>query len=195
MKTRITLSILLSLFLTTCFSQGLKIVNSKKSKTIDSTNYVEIRLQDITDNKEQNCCSYTILEGSIQSVKNDSILILVSRLSDNNSTEDWSSINNYNWDQDNRLQAIHQKDVLYLSAYKSKKGKKNRKRLTTLGGILFFGGAITAVNAFAIKNKQDRKNLRRIAAMEIGVGLALAISSRQKRHYFKKSDDPWRFVE
>jgi hypothetical protein len=61
------------------------------------------------------------------------------------------------------------------------------------GGILFFGGTMTALNTLIAGGEENKKTLYLVGGVQAGTGLILTFSSRPGKYAFKHTVDPWGF--
>lgn len=177
-----------------CFGQEISIVNSNTLKEIQKSDILEITLGefDAKRKRQRDCCNFTELIGSIESISADSVIINTTNLRIRSSLGDTSKELIYDWEDESRRKSILKNDILYLTRYKSSQGKKVKTILSFAGGVLIVGGAITTLNALLISKNDNRKNHLAVGGLEMGLGVVLGMASAKKRHYFKTMD-PWSF--
>ncbi len=170
-------------------SQNIEIFNYKSEMKIIPTDFLEVGVR---IDKTEKCCNYIRFEGYFSSTSKDSITfnftnsIINQRL---NSVE-YKNISDY-LNNDSR-KVVAKNDILYIKDYISKKNKKRMGTMTAIGGILMFGGVLTALNALVLADN-NKNDLLLASGVQIGTGLVIGLSFSKSQKKFKETNDPWRF--
>lgn len=181
------------LFLLACLSlssQDLTITNQNSAKTIKRTDLLEIQLVDADESKER-CCTYHKLEGNFIQESPDSIQMILSKLLISRDFKIKNQLYDLNIGKSDTL-SFAKHEVASMRFYKSEKAKKNKNTFFGTGGILVFGGVLTAANALIFQTTSSR-NLLIASGAQIGVGIVLLSAFDTKFYRFKSTKYPWKF--
>ena len=172
-------------------AQSFQITSGMKTKTIKSTDYIDITYGQY-DGSMTACCSFYEVDGYILSSTNDSLEMKLNSFIYNKNFLNEPESYTDNIMSTSRYLKIPKNQVISLQLSKSEKSAKNKGISQGIGTILLLGSLVTTLNAFALE-KDSRKNLFRLSAIEAGVGIGLIIAGKKKKYTFIKKEDPWRF--
>lgn len=86
---------------------------------------------------------------------------------------------------------VAQKDIHYLSNYKSYASFKRKSAFSRTAGLLIITGGVTALNTFVVNGKNAKRNLLISGGAQIGVGIIFGLLSNSKKYYLNEAADVW----
>lgn len=193
MKFKGLLSIIICMIVATShYGQSFNLVNNGGVISMKKSDVLVITIPEIIENSTDFGCDFIQYTGKIESIFRDSVLMNVEKERLYFCDKENSSETVFDFTKESKLRMIAQDDIFRVENMKK---SKRRKTISTIGAILFFGGALTTANALIFSKEGHKQNLVLAGVIEMGVGLTITSFARRKRYYFKKDRDPWRFSE
>lgn len=171
--------------------QYYMINNGGSTKEIPQSSAVEVVVSDVTD-WDENCCDNLHLLGTLENVKEDSILLKLDALKLTKDFSKSSQLHDSSYFDVSSEKWIAKEDVVYLQKYKSKKQKKNSKVFSGIGAALVIGSALTAANALVFAGDK-KKDLLIASGAQFAGGVILGVSFNIKQYRFKGDGRTWKF--
>jgi len=189
MNKRLT-PIFLCLVSLNCFSQELRLSKGTDEKTFKKGSIFEIVISENNHSDDKVSCKSAELIGKIISISQDSLTLQLSTYKSNKIVEN-VEIEDVFQSKTGTIEAtIAQREIIYLRNYKTLKHKKKKAGLA-VGGLFLFTGAVTALNAFVVNDRNSKNNLLISGGAQFGLGVGFLIASNSKKYCLSNCEETW----
>ena len=171
--------------------QEFSIININSQKKITNSDILDIYIS--KEYPLKNTCNYSKVTGNLISMVKDSFTIGVNNILVFSNNTPFQTQFECNWQKQDYKMTFSKGDIAMMKIIKSERKRKTKNALAITGGLLFIGGALTAINTVFFVEKGHRKNLLIASGVQSIAGFVIGLSSNYPRYQFKGSQDNWQF--
>lgn len=175
-----------------CFGQELRLSRGTEEKKFKKGSIFEIVTTETTHSDDRVSCKGAELIGKIISISADSLTLQLSAYKSKQMVENVKIEEVFHSNTGTIETTIAHRDIIYLKNYKTLKQQKKKASLFVgLGGVMFFTGAVTALNAFVVNDKSNINNLLISGGAQFGLGIGFMIAGNSKKYSLSDSENNW----
>ncbi len=174
-------------------AQGVTIYKGKKSKTIQSSDYVEVLKSSERNPETEECNACIFYSGYIKGKSDKYLEVEVHKKVSNIDEEQFFSRTELNFKEVKPIEKIPLHDIYYVKNLKTPKFEKRQFGLGFFFSIVTLNGIGTAIHAIFLR--ESSKPLLASGAIQFLVGIfGVFATSINKRYMFRFHDNPWSFT-
>lgn len=171
--------------------QELVLTNGEQTKKFNFKEHFELKVRPHQISGDQNCCGYIVLNGQIEAVTKDSLLINVE------SFESHIKVDAIDFGKTMasvgppaRSVNVPVDQIFSIKRYKSAKAKKRKRNLVAFGGIFLLTGITTAAHYFVVPDNKSSNRILVSSGIQLGASFLLFSLSAGSKEYKLKNTSP-----